>query len=393
MKRTLHFFNPEHDLALANADKNFYPPASALQLANDLDCLPLWIADAGDYILSSHVCEQWLVELRQYFPALQQITVCSTPDVGLVERILPWGWDPHCLNILKSKGLKSDILPDDSTLIRIKHLSHRRISMQAIRALDDLKNPTILFAPPAQEFTNMQELECFAKQNTPLVFKAPWSGSGKGLSWLRGQMTDSHRGWCKKIIEKQGSVIAEPVYNKIQDFAMLYRCENGQCQFIGYSLFETERGIYRSNALMTNEKIVEHLSQWLSKDLLRMIEHKMKSFIQSEIAAEYSGFLGVDMFIFEQYGRVGLHVCVEINLRLTMGCVARLFYDKYVEPGKTGHFFIDHSTRSGELMDDHLHRTKQLPIQLKSEKLESGYLSLTPVKSITNYRVRVEIAE
>lgn len=393
MNPTLHYFNPEHDLALANADKNFYPPAAALKLANDLNCLPVWMAEAGDFILGSNISEQWLVELHHHFPALQQMNVSSTPDFNRISKVLPWGWDPYCCNTLKNKGAASDLLPDSATLKKIKTLSHRRISLQAIRALDDLNTPTTLIAPPAHELKNIQELEYFALHHTPVVFKAPWSGSGKGLSWLRGKMTDSHRGWCKNMIEKQGSVIAEPVYNKIQDFAMLYQCENGECRFIGYSLFETERGIYRSNALMTNEQIVDLLSKWVSKDVLQMIENKMKLFIQSEIASDYSGFLGVDMFIFEQQNRVGLHVCVEINLRLTMGCVARLFYDKYVETGKIGRFYIDHSTHAGELMEDHLHRKKQLPALIEAGKISRGYLSLTPVMPDTNYRVRVEITD
>ena len=47
----LLYFNPENDLALAANDAHYTPPASALQMATDLQRLPLRWAQPDDLIL------------------------------------------------------------------------------------------------------------------------------------------------------------------------------------------------------------------------------------------------------------------------------------------------------------------------------------------------------
>ena len=133
----------------------------------------------------------------------------------------------------------------------------------SIKALDFIRSRQFTNAPlpqSAQKLTSIDAVENYAAKYARVIFKAPWSGSGKGLCWSRDKMTDSRRGWCRNVIEKQGSVIAEPIYDKIQDFALEFECHNGQVSFAGYSLFETEKGTYRSNFLMNNDVIIQNLT-------------------------------------------------------------------------------------------------------------------------------------
>ena len=51
MPRYIHYFNPENDLALASGDAHYTPPASARQMARDLQSLPCLWAKAGDWVL------------------------------------------------------------------------------------------------------------------------------------------------------------------------------------------------------------------------------------------------------------------------------------------------------------------------------------------------------
>ena len=48
----LYYFNPEHDMALANGSSNFTPPESAAFLSGDLSLLPCWYAETGGVVLS-----------------------------------------------------------------------------------------------------------------------------------------------------------------------------------------------------------------------------------------------------------------------------------------------------------------------------------------------------
>ena len=51
-KRELYIFNPDNDLALANGEANYMPPASAQQMASDLALLPAWYAAPGSAVLA-----------------------------------------------------------------------------------------------------------------------------------------------------------------------------------------------------------------------------------------------------------------------------------------------------------------------------------------------------
>ena len=96
------------------------------------------------------------------------------------------------------------------------------------------------------------------------------------------------------------------------------------------------------------------------------------------------------MFIYKEDGQFFVHPCVEFNLRMTMGLVARLFYDRFVEDGKTGAFWVDFYNKSEDLLIDHEIQSSK-PIHIINGRIQDGYLSLTPVTIGTQYRARVEI--
>ena len=50
---TLHIFNPEHDMSLAQNSPNYTPSRAALQIRNDLAFLPYIWAKQGDAVLVS----------------------------------------------------------------------------------------------------------------------------------------------------------------------------------------------------------------------------------------------------------------------------------------------------------------------------------------------------
>lgn len=48
-----------------------------------------------------------------------------------------------------------------------------------------------------------------------------------------------------------------------------------------------------------------------------------------------------------------IHPCVEINLRMNMGMVARCLYDRYVVPGGEGVFRVAYHATPGEALTEH----------------------------------------
>jgi hypothetical protein len=253
-------------------------------------------------------------------------------------------------------------------------------------------NTLTAFLPSLPKLLSSDEVGSFALQHEEVVFKAPWSGSGKGLCWTTGQVSDNMLGWCKNIAEKQGCVIGEQVYDKVQDFALEFKCFDGMVAFSGYSLFETEsHGVYKSNDLKTDDAIFQKIISFINQDFFLKIKNRLSDFIEKHIAPFYSGYLGIDMFVYQQNNTYLLHPCVEINLRMTMGLVARLLYDKFVFQEAKGKFHVDYFSSSEELWADHCEREKMMPLQVENGRIKQGYLSLSSIEKGMKYRVRVEI--
>ncbi|GAT61538.1 hypothetical protein [Paludibacter jiangxiensis] len=392
MNRPLYFFNPEHDLALANSDRNFNAPLQAKKLAHDLAGLPLWYATPGSIVLDTNSDNNWLEEMQLLFPQLNNSQLTSAPDFSSITTLFPWGWDNVVCKHFSLLGADSALLPSTVQLEDIRRLSHRNISIRALEYIRQNIQFRDQLPAPAKELTSACEADEYASTHKKVIFKAPWSGSGKGLCWSKDKMTESRRGWCRNTIEKQGSVIAEPIYDKLLDFAMEFSCNDGETSFAGYSLFETDKGIYRGNFLMSDESIVRKIEGYgVPATFPLTIQNQLSTFITNNIAPFYTGLLGVDMFIYQENGFIKLHPCVEINLRMTMGCVARIFYDNFMNPDKTGRFYIDHYPSPGALFNDHLQRRNETPLAVTNGRISKGYISLTNITSHSHYRVRVEI--
>lgn len=381
----LYCFNPEHDLAVANGNENFQAPESALLLASDLAHLPAWYADDDSLVLAEQLFAPEVVPAGMNVASVAPYTE-QVPSLCTVE---PWGWDAAVRKYLVASGVSPISLPAVDVLDMYRCLSHRRTAAKAMQYIRERAADLSVLPTPAEELVTPYEVRAFAAAHPEIVLKSPWSGSGKGVFWSKGPLTQSLSGWCARVLEKQGCVMGEVAMERIQDFAMEYRVRSGKTTFAGYSLFITEGGgIYRGNRMMSNGMIEEHLSQWVAVDYLRWIQHTMLEFVDNYIAPHYDGYVGVDMFVYRHAGTVCVNPAVELNLRMTMGMATRIIYDRYAAPGSTGWFYIDHEP-PGQLLQDHRSRLEREPMTLADGKLAHGYLSLCPILPNTVYRASI----
>jgi hypothetical protein len=388
----LYLFNPDHDLALANGNENFEAPLSARDFRLDMSCLPIWYAEQNSIVLADCVDNQWFKELKTLFPQLSNISIDPQPKSSTLKSVCPWGWDAAVRKFLLSKGIDDKLLPSTTQLAEIRRISHRKTAIDALRFLHhDTENSDLLPEPGKQLLAN--EAEIFAAQYQHTVFKAPWSSSGKGLLWVTDSFPTRALSWCRNVEAKQGSIIGEQALENVQDFAVEFKCTEGAVSFEGYSLFKTHNhGKYKGNTLASDEAILQAITKYISEEFLLKIQHQLQLFVEKEIAPYYSGYLGIDMLVYNKNGAYLLHPCIEINLRMTMGLVARLFYDKFVDYNCLGHFYTDYFPSSAELQNDHIQRTKSMPLKTKNGKILSGYMALSPVSEHSHYRIRIEIA-
>jgi hypothetical protein len=158
------------------------------------------------------------------------------------------------------------------------------------------------------------------------VLKSPLSGSGKGIRFVRKGLSESDEGWCRRILDKQGSVIVERRFEIIKECAMLFECHHEGIDFIGYSLFESRNGAYSRNILASNEDIEDIIAGYVPRDTLIGIREGLTSILADALVGHYEGFLGVDQMICQADSPFFIPVS-EINLRMTMGLIARNQYD------------------------------------------------------------------
>ena len=291
MPEKIYIFNPEHDLCIANGDENFVPPRSAVGFAKE------------NIDLSEHL-ERPNKQRRQ---------------------IIPWGWNHALRKRLLNEGIDPAALPSEEELQFIRTHSRREFAMDVHSRLSS-GDPQVIGSNYRIVATSVDEIEAFISSNDSAVLKAPLSGSGKGIRFVRKELSESDEGWCRKSIEKQGSVIVERRFEIIKECAMLFECHHEGIDFIGYSLFESRNGTYRRSILASNEDIEDVIAGYISRDTLTAIREGLTSILADTLVGHYEGFLGVDQIICQNDSPIFIPVS-ELNLRMTMGLIARNQYD------------------------------------------------------------------
>lgn len=354
---TFRIFNPEHEIALACNLAHFTAPKAGRVLRADMGYLPVFWAEECDSIVVDNVehSRQALdVFLNDYDWWLNGICSCSvkgTLTVGQLSQsdpqpamVDPWGWDLAVCQRLRKQGVALSSLPSTERLQRIRELAHRRTSA---RLLGLLSMPGTTGS--AFECQTIGEVEALACHYGRIVVKAPWSSSGRGVRFLSDirMLTPQQKGWIIHTLEQQQSIMVEPYYNKVRDFAMEFTISpDGKAVYEGLSLFCTDKTTYSGNLLASEDTKRKMISNYISVELLDNIQEQICSCLPEILGNDYQGPLGVDMMVVEdEQGRRLVHPCVEINLRRTMGHVAlalsprcgeetawmQIVYDKHYE--------------------------------------------------------------
>lgn len=388
-KKALYIFNPEHDLALASGEANYMAPASARRMASELALLPMWYAEEGSAVLAPSAYNLDYVKKIQELLGLS-VDLITEPELAIEPDldIRPWGWDVALRKRLSVLGVDEVLLPSMGQLNDLREYSHRS---KAVALLPELQLNEY-FCGESYYLKTPEEWKRFVEGRKECLLKAPLSGSGKGLNWCKGIFTSFISGWCTRVAASQGGVIAEPIYNKVEDFAMEFYSDGaGELTFVGYSLFHTGKsGMYEGNCLLSNEAIRKKLSQYIPSEALMDLENCLKYRLSALVGTVYKGYLGVDMMIcrFPENEKpvFRIHPCVEINLRMNMGVIARFLHDRYVRPGSTGRFVIDYHPSEGEALQEHERMSATYPLESREGRVYSGYLPLVPVHKRSCYR-------
>ena len=298
-------FNPWNDLALAANDPHYTPPASALQMAADLaDLSSLWSRPGGLGVRG--------------------------------EALLPWGWSPLQVRLLREAGVSEDSLPTQQQLVDYRAFASRQTAVRLLAQLRDSWPEAWRegwLVGESSWCTAEDEVAAAQSAYGRVMLKAPWSGSGRGVHPTAQQLTEKDWAWIRRTLKRQGGVEVEPVYTKVLDFAMEFWAERGQARYEGLSLFSTtDGGVYSGNLVASEAEKERRLAQYVSLERLRALRDRLLALLNSAgLPAWYTGPFGIDMMLCqaarpskEEAGGEVVHPLVELNLRMTMGWLAIL---------------------------------------------------------------------
>ncbi|MBQ9077905.1 MAG: hypothetical protein IJY31_08725 [Muribaculaceae bacterium] len=318
--RHIHLFNPENDLALASGLTHYTPPPNARLLHDAGAALPLWYGDKGDKVIMSDSHRPWVDYVTGTFNLGTGIFLPEECTSGYAAS--PWGWSENARQQFINAGVSTDILPDSDKIAGMRRLSHRRITIEIISRLSEtlgFKIPDIPF-----EAYTVTDVENYIRRHPGCYIKLPWSSSGRGVINSASLPDAELLRRCCGMIKRQGSVLCEPGLDKILDFAMLFECNGKRVVHSGYSSFFTDHGTAYSGNIVTDDSTLYRLiSRHIQPERLNAVSEALSSIFSDIIAPYYHGAFGVDMMLYRDNGKISIAPCVEVNLRMTMGIVAR----------------------------------------------------------------------
>ncbi len=389
----IHFFNPGHETAVLVNSSNYTAPANVRVMMKDLSLLPAWYAEAGDLVITDHPeANKYLKTLpEEIAPDIVTISLHVFPkdDKPVCSCLAePWGISRHSLEVFRK--LKRDWEVD----IHIPEWKAEYYEMTGRytgnKVLANLcRNPgeiePILTPCLCKDLLVVKQY--MDQLEPPFVIKTPFSSSGRGILWLYSEeLSVKDIAWIEGAIRKQGTVTIEKGLEKVVDFAMEFYSDGaGNIIYKGLSLFSTgERGAYSGNILMDQSRLWEYLDRYISKDKLNKVVEALTTQLRSFYGFSYTGYLGVDMMIYENEG-YHLHPCVEINMRYTMGLVAIKVFDKVVDQDSEGVYQVEYFKEKSEANNFNYKMRNEYPLKMEGGKMVSGYLSLCPVDEKTHY--------
>lgn len=380
-----YIFNPDHDLALADGSKHYMPPALITKMISDLAILPFWYADSGDFVLAASAHNwDYIKHNSELFG--RTVNLLTTPEISQISLdFKPWGWNHSLIKRLMGCGADKTLLPCEVKIAEHALLSHR---MQAVELLRKLRRKGD-YCGESVCLKDIAQCRQFVTAHGHSVLKAPLSGSGKGLSWCRGEFTPLIEHWCEKLLNKQGCVIGEPKYDKLLDFAMeFYINQDGEIHFVGFSIFNTSSsGAYEGNILASQSQLRKRLSTYVPDADLTRLMSDITAELKSVYGQKYVGYLGVDMMICNSplTSQILIHPCVEVNLRMNMGVVACKIYQNVISPQSSGSYNIHFFNDSEDARLFHQKMLAGYPLHIENNRVKSGYMSLNPVSKNTHY--------
>ena len=324
----LYVFNPEHDIALAHGTPLFTAPKAGRQLRSDLGFLPALWAEQGDLVWVEEPTKAMMGAMQLNLNVSKEMFV-DTPTLRRlskhIDRVEPWGWDAAIAHSLQRLGISNSVLPTPDELTLIRQDSHRKQSKVFLDRLHSIMQEDRVIGESV-EVKEEQELLCLMDLWKKVVLKSPWSSSGRGVRMVEAPLNEAILCWAASVLRHQGSLMVEPMYEKLLDFGMEFSATRMGVSYLGLSLFDTCGSAYTGNLIADECVKRQLLGRYINLSLVDTVRESILHLFPQVFPRYFFGPFGVDMMVVRAAdGTLRIHPCVEINFRITMGHVALAF--------------------------------------------------------------------
>lgn len=384
----LFIYNPTCDMAVENGTYSYMPSKLLTKFERDISPLMAFLGKKDDFVL----CDQtkpiaFEAFWKQFDVELPQFIARETIEQFSIDELRPWGWSQLIKHQYRSFYSRS-IFPVLDDPLKFRTFFSRQTSLQLTHELNKLPLPDFVRLPELPEAVTSIEIikQRFKSASNGIVLKTLWSSSGRGLMFIRNlKQLENGSNWMTAQFKKHGSLILEPIYDKLQDASLQFNITPaGKIEFMGLNYFDADSsGHFSKEYLHVPDSIERHLphnEQWLA-DTAEYIAVSMKNL---KVHEKYHGPIGIDtMFIKDLNGQLRFYPLVEANLRCNMGLV-NLHIKHLMQANSKGTWQIS-QFEPGEALAFYQQQLTRHPAESLEGKITKGFFPLTPVDLNTRF--------
>jgi uncharacterized ferritin-like protein (DUF455 family) len=341
------FFNPEAEHRAARWPAVYHPDGPRLAVIDDLELLAGFLARRDDVLLLRRApTAAHLEKLARCGFALPEIELLaptgSVDPAGLlatrkVDRLRPWAIAPDLADrFAPLRNVSREGLARTPWTREIRSLFSK--IDQAV-SLARWMGPSIHCPSPRELIGAADSLR--AAGHRDFVLKRAFSTAGSGITAIRdGEIPALAERPFSPAVAAEGGILLEPRHDRIFDFSVQYRLEEGRMHLVGFVEQRIEGlGGYRGS--LCRAKFCRGLDAELARFLMEhcLPLYEAKGPLAADVAAwaearGYEGPLGLDAYVHrDSTGQLRLRPICEVNPRHTMGLVA-LELKRRIAPGR-----------------------------------------------------------
>lgn len=309
-------------MAVQHDTLNYQPPKQLMQFEHDLAPLMMFLADEGDALVAERPSDEVLTFWRSRGVAVPEFVTLAEGRrrVAAGATLRPWGMSREVLYRFGGHAL-ADGFTDEH-----RRLFSRATSVMLDDALARLPLPDIFVQDERPVLVADEAVLASMVRERCCVVKSMWSASGRGVSLVnKPEFVDAAIARYGGSIRRDGQVVVEPLLSRVADVALLFFLHGDGCvEYLG-------RNYYRSDAvgrfgveLIGIDPIAAYVAsgEWPSDWNEQAVSALSVAIASLGIERLYSGPIGVDSMLYrEADGRMKMRLCIEANMRYTMGNV------------------------------------------------------------------------